>query len=84
MAAQAPSAPRKLFREEAQTGAVNCPSCGGPIELHGFGAVEQVNCPYCGSELAPEDSGDLQIVQAAQRARRESALPLHARGSFPI
>lgn len=83
MAAQAPSAPRKLFREEAQTGAINCPSCGGPIELHGFGAVEQVNCPYCGSELAPQDSGDLQIVQAAQRARRESALPLHARGTFP-
>jgi len=79
MAAQAPSAPRKLFREEAQTGAINCPACGGPIELHGFGAVEQVNCPYCGSELAPEDSGDLQVVQAAQRARRESALPLHAR-----
>ncbi len=83
MAAQAPSAPRKLFREEAQTGAINCPSCGGPIELHGFGAVEQVNCPYCGSELAPQDSGDLQIVQAAQRARRQSALPLHARGTFP-
>ena len=82
MAAQAPSAPRKLFREEAQTGAINCPACGGPIELHGFGAVEQVNCPYCGSELAPEDSGDLQIVQAAQRARRESALPLHVRGTF--
>lgn len=82
MAAQAPSAPRKLFREEAQTGAINCPACGGPIELHGFGAVEQVNCPYCGSELAPEDSGELQLVQAAQRARRESALPLHARGTF--
>ena len=82
MAAQAPSAPRKLFREEAQTGAINCPACGGPIELHGFGAVEQVNCPYCGSELAPQDSGDLQIVQAAQRARRQSALPLHARGTF--
>ena len=82
MAAQAPSAPRKLFREEAQTGAINCPACGGPIELHGFGAVEQVNCPYCGSELAPEDSGELQLVQAAQRARRESALPLHVRGTF--
>ncbi len=82
MAAQAPSAPRKLFREEAQTGAINCPACGGPIELHGFGAVEQVNCPYCGSELAPADSGELQLLQKAQRARRESALPLHIRGTF--
>ncbi len=83
MAAHAPAAPRKLFREEAQTGAINCPACGGPIELHGFGAVEQVNCPYCGSELAPEESGELELLQAAQRARRESALPLHARGTFP-
>ena len=82
MAAQAPSAPRKLFREEAQTGATNCLACGGPIELRGFGAVEQVSCPYCGTELTPEDSGELAIVQRAERARRQSALPLHARGTI--
>ncbi len=82
MPAPPPNAPRKLFREEAQTGAVSCPACGGPIELHGFGAVEQVNCPYCGSELSPEDSGALEILQQAQRQRRQSALPLHVRGKL--
>ena len=81
MSAQA-HAPRKLFREEAQTGSVACPACGGPITLKGFGAVERVNCPYCGSELSPQDSGELQLLQQVQRQRRQSALLLHARGQF--
>ncbi|MEX1368746.1 MAG: DUF4178 domain-containing protein [Nannocystaceae bacterium] len=80
MAAQAPAP--KLFREPARTGAVQCPSCGGPITLKGFGAVEQVSCPYCGSELAPADSGALQIVQQAARQRQPSVLPLYARGTL--
>jgi hypothetical protein len=78
----APQGPRKLFREEAQTGAVSCPACGGPITLHGFGAVEIVNCPYCGSECSPSDSGELQLLQQAMRQRRQSALPLHHRCTF--
>lgn len=82
MQPQAPAAPTKLFREEAQTGSVGCPACGGPITLEGFGAIEQVTCPYCGSDLDPQDSGELQIVQQAQRQRRQSALPLHVRGTL--
>lgn len=79
---QPPTAPRKVFREEAHTDSVQCPACGGPITLRGFGAIERVACPYCGSELAPEDSGALSVLQQAQRQRRESVLPLHARGEF--
>ena len=77
-----PHGPRKLFREEAQTGAVACPACGGPITLHGFGAIERVNCPYCGSECTPQESGELQLLQQAMRQRRQSALPLHQRCTF--
>lgn len=77
-----PHAPRKLFREEAQTGAVSCPACGGPITLRGFGAVERVSCPYCGSECSPQESGELRLLQQAMRQRRQSALPLHQRGTF--
>jgi hypothetical protein len=76
------NAPPKLFREEAKTGAVSCPACGGPITLKGFGAVERVMCPYCGSELDPQDSGELTLLQQAQRQRRQSVLPLHARGEL--
>ena len=38
-------APTKLFREEAQTGAIECPACGAPITLRGFGGVQEVACP---------------------------------------
>lgn len=72
----------KLFREPAKTEAVQCPACGGPITLRGFGAVEQVACPFCGSELAPEESGALQILAAVQRHRQVSVLPLNARGTL--
>lgn len=82
MAAYPPQTPPKLFREPARTEPVQCPACGGPITLKGFGAVEQVSCPYCGSELRPEDSGALRILQQYQRARQESALPLNARGTL--
>jgi DNA-directed RNA polymerase subunit RPC12/RpoP len=78
----APEGPRKLFREPAQTEAVQCPACGGPITLRGFGAIEQVACPYCGSELQPQDSGALQLLQAVQRQRQASVLPLNARGTL--
>lgn len=79
---QAPAPPRKLFREEAHTGSVSCLACGGPITLKGFGTVERVSCPYCGSVLEPQESGELALLQQAQRQRRGSALPLHARGKL--
>ena len=61
---------------------MQCPACGGPITLKGFGAIERVVCPYCGSELTPEESGALRLLQAVQRQRRPSALPLQARGTL--
>ncbi len=77
-----PQAPRKLFREPAATGSIKCLSCGGPIALKGFGNIQRVNCPYCGSTLEPDQSGALTLHQQAQRQRRQSALPLHARGEI--
>jgi len=82
MAAQAPPAPAKVFREPAQTESVQCPCCGGPITLTGFGGIEQVACPYCGSELSPEDSGALSVMKQLQRQQRTSALQLHTRGTL--
>jgi hypothetical protein len=75
-------APKKLFREEAEPGNVECLSCGGPITLHGYGQIEQVSCPYCGSTLSPDQNGALELLQAAQRQRRPSVLQLHSRGKL--
>lgn len=80
----APAAPRKLFREEAKTGAVQCMACGAPITLRGFAGIEQVTCAYCGTAHQPEPDGGLQIIQQAQRQRRQSALPLYQRGTLDI
>ena len=77
---QAP--PTKLFREEGKTGSIQCPACGAPITLHAFGAIEQVACAYCGTVCAPEDNGNLDILQQAQREHRDSVLPLHGRGEI--
>lgn len=76
------AAPTKLFREEAKAETVKCLGCGGPIALHGFGAVQRVVCPFCGSALAPEDSGALALLMKAERQRQISVLPLHARGKI--
>jgi hypothetical protein len=75
-------APRKLFREDASTSSIKCHSCGGPITLKGFGNVQRVNCPYCGSTMEPQPNGALTLLQQAQRQRRQSLLPLHARGTI--
>ena len=40
----------------------------GPRNGEPVCAVEQVACPFCGSELAPEESGALQILGRDQRA----------------
>jgi DNA-directed RNA polymerase subunit RPC12/RpoP len=87
-----PAAPTKLFREEAKTGAIECPACGAPITLHGFGGVEQVACPYCGTILKPsskpradgdsEAARNLDIVLRAERQRQQSRLNLYERGEF--
>jgi hypothetical protein len=77
-----PAAPRKLFREEGQAETIKCLQCGGPIALHTFGARQRVVCPHCGSTLAPEDSGALRLLHAAERQRQVSVLPLHARGTL--
>ncbi|GEM_PF-1752578 len=75
--------PPKLFREEAQIGAIECPACGAPITLKGFGSAQQVACAFCGTVCKPEDDGSLDILQRAERQRRESILPLHKRGQLP-
>lgn len=74
--------PTPIFREEAKAETVKCPSCGGPIQRTGFGAITTIACSYCGAELTPESSGALSVLRHVRRQQRASVLPLHLRGRF--
>lgn len=76
------AAPIKLFREEGKTGAIDCPACGAPITLHGFGGAEQIACAYCGTICKPEADGNLDILQRASRQRLKSVLELYERAEL--
>lgn len=76
---KATTAPAKAHREPASTAAIACPSCGGPLTLRGFGAIEQVTCSYCGSTLRPDDNDGLSLVTEANRRRWPSNIELYER-----
>lgn len=43
-----------MHAEDEHFPAYNCPSCGGPIELH-FRYTKMMNCPHCNTGLFLED-----------------------------
>ena len=76
--------PTPIFREEAKAETVKCPSCGGPIQRTGFGAITTIACSYCGAELTPDEYQETRTVTPARPAgkkfsiRYEEALVLEA------
>jgi ribosomal protein S27E len=74
------SAVPRPFRDPGTLTALNCLSCGAPIQIHTFGALSQVACQHCGSILGPDEAGRLAILEKVARARRANTLPLYARG----
>lgn len=67
----------------APTDAMNCPNCGGALELKAPDKTERVTCPYCNSLLNIHD-GDLEFLKALKPnpAPEEFILPIGAKGSF--
>ena len=62
--------------------ALNCPNCGGPVELRGFAHTLNVVCPSCLSIL-DASTPMLTMVQRVQAAQRiEPPIPLGSRGKF--
>ncbi len=62
---------------------LNCPNCGGPIELRSFTNAMTVVCPQCLSVLDAKDP-NLQILQQASAQQRINPLiPLGTRGTLP-
>lgn len=62
--------------------ALNCPNCGGPVELRGFGHALTVVCQQCLSVL-DASTPELKIVQQVQEKYRVNpTIPLGQRGSI--
>lgn len=60
---------------------VQCPSCGGSIELKAAGYTVNVGCQYCGSMLDVA-SPDVKLISEYHQAARNLALPLGSRGTL--
>jgi hypothetical protein len=61
---------------------LNCPNCGAPLTIRGFGHTLTVVCPNCHSILDAKDP-KLQVLQQFQaRVRIEPAIPLGTRGKL--
>jgi hypothetical protein len=60
---------------------INCPNCGGPLDLRAPDKTERVGCPYCGS-LLDTTRGELTLLEALKEPPFELLLPLGAKGTF--
>ena len=78
--------PKSAFSEEKPAREVkglqlNCPKCGGALELHAPDAAQRVACPYCGSLLDVEQ-GNLRYLKTLKPGRIAPLIPLGTTGTF--
>ncbi len=57
---------------------VNCPNCGGTVDIRVAGTTVSVICQHCGSTL-DATSPDLQVIAKADQALRTPQIPLGTR-----
>jgi len=58
---------------------VNCPNCGGTVDIRVAGTTVSVICGHCGSTL-DATSPELQVIARADKALRTPEIPLGTRG----
>lgn len=72
-------------REEAERTAsavgVNCPNCGGSLELRAPDESQRVACPYCDSML-DATQGSLKFLHVLTQNRIQPTIPLGSQGSL--
>ena len=70
-------------REQRQVGAaqLNCPNCGGPLELRAPDKTERVTCPNCNS-LLDVNQGQLEFLKALKTQPFQLCIPLGAEGEL--
>jgi Zn finger protein HypA/HybF involved in hydrogenase expression len=78
-----PKTKRMREREARQVEGVqlNCPNCGGPLELRAPDRTERVGCPNCGG-LLDVSQGKLRFLKALERQKVEPAFPLGSVATF--
>ncbi len=62
---------------------IECPNCGGGIQLRAPGQTAHVACEYCGSEIALEEAAGAvgaKLLETRKEVRFEPLLPLGSRG----
>jgi len=60
---------------------LNCPNCGGPLELRAPDHAERVTCPNCGS-LLDVNQGRLSYLKRLERKGPQPSIPLGATAEF--
>lgn len=78
-----PKAQRRRYPgQEPKIAAVrlNCPNCGGALDLRAPDKSERVGCPYCGSLLDVQE-GQLKLLKSLVKPNVEPVIPLGAVGS---
>lgn len=71
-------------REQRRVGSaqLNCPNCGGPLELRAPDKTERVTCPNCNS-LLDVNQGQLKFLKALKESRFQPVIPLGTTGEVP-
>ena len=64
----------------ASTKALECPSCGGPFELHAAGYSTLHVCQYCGSEIDLTSDDETRLIVEHTEAAKALIIPLGTKG----
>lgn len=69
---------------EARATSLNCPSCGGALELKDPYATVRIACVYCGSLLGSDgpSGAKFEILERLQQAPLKPTLPLGSKGAL--
>jgi hypothetical protein len=73
--------PRQREGRHVEALHLNCPQCGGPLELHAPDKTERVGCPNCGA-LLDAHQGQLALLKALDTERVKPSIPLGTVGTL--
>jgi hypothetical protein len=68
--------------ERVKSRAVNCPNCGGRVEMRGFAHTLTVTCTQCLSVLDTENESVRILKKYKEKQRVEPQIPLGSRGKW--
>lgn len=60
---------------------LNCPKCGGPLELHAPDQAQRVSCPNC-QALLDVSQGNLRYLTTLNKSRIQPLIPLGTTGTM--